>query len=216
VSDDLHEEQVRYYRERASEYDTTSRPADDPFAAIDAEIAADLRRLGPVELAIELGPGTGNFTAVVADFARRVIAVDSSPEMLAINEEKVRAPNVTRVADDVFAWTPPERASLVVFAFLLSHVPLARFDPFWAAVGDMLAPIGRVFVADEASHVLWDEDAVDGHDDVVYRTLSDGRRFRIVKRRWDPVDLEARLASLGWTARFTRRDPFFWGIVTRR
>ena len=47
------------------------------------------------------------------------------------------------------------------------------------------------------------------------RTLTDGRRFRIIKVLWDPPELAARLAGLGWQATFTREDPFFWGTVRR-
>jgi SAM-dependent methyltransferase len=217
ATDELLAEQVTYYRERAAEYDATSRPTEDPFGAIEAEIVADLRRLGPVDRAIELGAGTGAFTGVIADVARRAIAVDSSPEMLAINRSRVPAPNVERASGDVFEWIPDEPVGLVVFAFLLSHIPPERFEAFWSAVERMIAPGGRVFVADEARHGLWSEEhAPELNDQVVYRTLTDGRRFRIVKVLWDPDELVARLAELGWRAELRRRDPFYWGTISRQ
>jgi hypothetical protein len=45
----------------------------------------------------------------------------------------------------------------------------------------------------EASH-----DA--GDTPTAQRTLSDGRTFTIVKVFWNPTELEARLAEIGWTA----------------
>jgi hypothetical protein len=45
--DDLLAEQVRYYRERAPEYDATSQPEGDPYAGIAALAHAELRALGP-------------------------------------------------------------------------------------------------------------------------------------------------------------------------
>jgi ubiquinone/menaquinone biosynthesis C-methylase UbiE len=216
-TDALVAEQIRYYRERAGEYDATSRPTEGRFAAIEKEILADLRRHGPVGRAIELGAGTGAFTEVVAEIARKAIAVDSSPEMLDINRSRVTAPNVERVVADVFEWVPDEPADLVVFAYLLSHVPAERFDAFWAAVGRLVRPGGGVFVSDEARHGLWQEEASPELDDgVVYRTLNDGRRFRIVKVLWDPDELTDRLASLGWSAELRRQDPFYWGTISRR
>ena len=215
--DELLAEQTTYYRERAAEYDATSRPTDDPFGGVEAEIEADLRRLRPVHRAIELGAGTGAFTRILADVARYTIAVDVSPEMLEINRSRTPAANVDRVVADVFDWKSPQPVDLVVFGFLLSHIPADRFEAFWAAVGQMLVPGGRVFVADETEHGLWSEESVTGAgDEVVYRTLNNGRRFRIVKVLWDPVELAGRLAELGWSAALRRHDPFYWGTLIRR
>ena len=95
----------------------------------------------------------------------------------------------------------------------------------------MLTDDGIVFLVDESAHDLWAEEAApldepnhpadpDDPDsaadrEVVIRTLTDGRRFRIIKVLWDPPELSARLAGLGWQATFTREDPFFWGTVRR-
>jgi demethylmenaquinone methyltransferase/2-methoxy-6-polyprenyl-1,4-benzoquinol methylase len=226
MTDELLEEQIRYYRARAPEYDETS--PGDPFAEISARVTEELRGLGPVERAIELGAGTGQFTGDLATVARHLIAVDSSPETLAINAAKVPAGNVTRVVADVFDWRPSEPADLVAFRALHSHIPSDRLAVFWDAVADMLADDGTVVLVDESPHQIWAEeaaapDALDDldapagtvHREVVIRTLNDGRRFRIVKVLWDPAQLTARLAELGWEASFTRADPFFWGTVRR-
>jgi len=218
--DELLDEQVRYYRARAPEYDATapaydpaSRP-DDPFASIAAEATSALRTLGPVERAIELGAGTGQFTRIVASLARAVEAVDTSPEVLAINAAKVRAPNVQRTVADAFQFVPERPADLVVAAALVSHIPRERAAAFWAAVDGMLRRGGQVFAIDEAPHSLWSEEA-GGEQDVVWRTLQDGRRFRIVKVLWEPKDLRAMLEGLGWRAAITRHDPFWWATVRR-
>ena len=119
------------------------------------------------------------------------------------------------VVADVFDWTPPEPADLVVFSALLSHIPSERFEAFWTAVAGMLEPGGRAFVFDESDHGIWSEErSVEGEHETVYRTLTDGRRFRIVKVLWDPAALGDRLDRLGWIATFTRRDPFYWGIAS--
>ncbi len=218
--DELLDEQVRYYRARAPEYDATapaydeaSRP-DDPYASIAAEATSALRALGPVERAIELGAGTGQFTRIVASVARTVEAVDTSPEALAINAANVPAPNVRRIVADAFQFVPERPADLVVAAALVSHVPRERAAAFWAAVDRMLRPGGQVFVFDEAPHGLWSEEP-GGEQDVVWRTLEDGRRFRIVKVLWEPNDLRAMLEGIGWRAAIIRRDPFWWATITR-
>jgi SAM-dependent methyltransferase len=214
-TDELIAEQIRYYRARAPEYDATSRPAGDPLRAISDEAAEALLALGRVDRVIELGAGTGQFTGLLADMADHVIAVDSSPEALELNRSKVPTGHVERVVANVFDWTPPSRADLVVFTFLLSHIPTDRLPAFWDAVGRMLAPGGRVFLVDESRHGQWHEEPTDDPaGETVFRTLSDGRRFRIVKVLWDPEALTAALRDLGWNATLTRGDPFYWGVVT--
>jgi SAM-dependent methyltransferase len=200
-------EQVRYYRERANEYDATS-PDVAPGAV------AALQALGPFERVIELGAGTGQYTGILVSMAQEVIAVDTSPEVLAINRAKNPAPNMTTLVADVFDDVPLEPADLVFFAALWSHIPMSRFETFWERVERLLAPGGRVFMVDESRHDLWREEDTDV-DGVVGRTLSDGRRFRIVKVLWDPTELSARLAAIGLRARLTREDPFYWGVIER-
>ena len=215
MTDELLAEQVRYYRERAPEYDATSRPEGDPYADITARAVAELRALGPVGRAIELGAGTGQFTGVLASMAREVVAVDTSPEALELLRAKVGAPERRDRRRRRLRLAPDVPADLVMFAALWSHIPNDRFDAFWSAVDGMLAPGGRVFVFDEGPHGIWPEEAT-AQDEVVMRTLEDGRRFRIVKVLWDPAVLAQRLEGSGWRARFVREDPFYWGVVTRR
>lgn len=80
-------------------------------------------------------------------------------------------------------------------------------EQFWGVVDLALRPGGRVFFVDNAVPVEqaaaatttpWSRTWLDAG--VSERTLADGRRFRIVKRLWSPPELEAELASLGWTA----------------
>ena len=200
-------EQVRYYRERACEYDSSS-PGVAPRAV------AELRALGPFERVIELGAGTGLHTGILASMAREVVAVDSSPEVLAINRPKNPAPNVSTLVADVLDDEPLEPADLVFFAALWSHIPTSRFEAFWKRVERLLVPGGRAFIVDQSRHDLWQEEGSDV-DEVVMRTLNDGRRFRVVKVLWDKAELTARLAAIGLRARLTRDDPFYWGVIER-
>ena len=214
MTDELLAEQVRYYRARASEYDATSPHDAHAYHAAFARCRDALRALGPVERAIELGAGTGQFTGDVASIARHVTAVDSAPEVLEILRAKVDAPHVEAMVGDVLTWVPDVPADLVVFAALFSHIPRDRFAAFWASIDRMLAPGGRVFLIDEAPHELWAEDWT-AQDEIVVRTVGDGRSFHVVKVLWDPGELSRRLAAVGWRARFAREDPLYWGVVER-
>ena len=195
------EEQKRYYAARAPEYDDwwwrRGRYALDAerqrawFADI-AEADAALEAFAPLGDVLELAAGTGIWTRKLVRLADRVVAVDSSRETLALN-----TPEAEQVVADVFAWQPQERFDLCFFSFWLSHVPEERFDEFWTLVRSALRPGGRVFLVDSGSgdRAHTGTDQADGEET---RTVSDGRAFRIVKRRWEPAALAARVSPLGF------------------
>lgn len=68
-----------------------------------------------------------------------------------------------------------------------------------------LRPGGRVFLVDSYHHRRLP-------GDVQQRTLDDGRRFQVVKRFWQPDELAARTAALGWrlTAQVTRHHGILY------
>jgi demethylmenaquinone methyltransferase/2-methoxy-6-polyprenyl-1,4-benzoquinol methylase len=198
---DLVAEQKHYYAERAPEYDDwwyrRGRYELEPEAlarwrADVAEAEAGLEASAPGGTVLELAAGTGIWTRKLVALADRVVAVDANAETLAFNThaaELVRA--------DVFEWKPAERFELVFFSFWLSHVPEECFDEFWSLVRAALVPGGRVFLVDsgagDTAHTGTDQ--ADGEET---RSLSDGRTFRIVKRRWAPDELAERVRPLGF------------------
>ena len=194
------ENQRRYYAERAPEYEDwwyrRGRYALDPEAearwhADVAEAQAALQTFGVHGDVVELAAGTGLWTTRLARDARRVVALDANPAMLARNPAEADF----RVVD-LFAWEPDEQFDLCFFSFWLSHVPEERFDAFWGTVRASLKPDGRVFLVDNTSGDPTHAWRVDG--EVETRTLADGRAFDIVKRRWSPDALAARVAPLGF------------------
>jgi demethylmenaquinone methyltransferase/2-methoxy-6-polyprenyl-1,4-benzoquinol methylase len=212
-------QQVEYYRARAGEYDEwfLREGRYDRGAVHRAEwfreiervrqaLSASVARLSVLELAC----GTGLWTEQLARENRRVLAVDASPEVLAINRQRIRTDNVEYAAADLFAWTPPRRFDAVFFAFWLSHVPPERFASFWSSVDAALESDGRVFFVDSlpeptstaTDHVLTDSG-------IVRRRLNDGREFDIVKVFYEPPALEAKLAALGWRGTVTSSGRFF-------
>jgi SAM-dependent methyltransferase len=206
VSDRL-AEQKRYYAERAPEYDDwwyrRGRYELEPdrlarWQADVAEAEGALDALAPVGSVLELAAGTGIWTRRLVELAARVVAVDANAETLVLN-----TPDAELVQADVFDWIPAESFDLVFFSFWLSHVPEERFDEFWRLVRSALTPGGRVFLVDsgggDSAHTGSDQD---GWEET--RSLADGRRFRIVKRRWTPEELAERVRALGFD--FELRD----------
>ena len=229
-------EQAGYYRAIAGEYEDYAIPGvwgNELPAAIDA--------FAPTGRVLELACGPGVWTRQLLDHAVSVTAVEASAEMIAIASERVRDERVRdervrdervrdervrdervrdeRVRDErvrfinanIFDWTPDGRYDVVFFGFWLSHVPLERFESFWALVRDCLAPDGRVFFVDDA-HRTPDELVYGESSPIVRRRLNSGAAFRVVKVPHKPHELEQRLKDLGWRVTVTPASGrFFWG-----
>jgi SAM-dependent methyltransferase len=222
--DGLLAEQRRYYRERAPEYDDWWFRRGD--YALDAETAANwFADVGELETALEafeprgdvleLAAGTGIWTRHLLRYADRVTAVDAVPEVLELNRARTRGA-ADYVLADVFEWAPPREFDVCFFAFWHSHVPSGHFEAFWRFVGRALKPDGRVFLIDNAR--LGDpRHLVSAAGETARRRLSDGREFDIVKRWWQPAELEREVAAVGWslTVRTTTNGYFISGAGTR-
>jgi demethylmenaquinone methyltransferase/2-methoxy-6-polyprenyl-1,4-benzoquinol methylase len=217
-------EQVAYYRKRAGEYDEwwfrTGRydHGEELNAAwnadareVESTLTSWLDRRKP-RRALELACGTGLFTRWLAPRVGEVLALDASPEVQAVNRERVQAGNVRYEVADLFAWQPGERYDLVFMSFWLSHVPDDRFDNFWDKVRASLAPGGSAYVIDSG----WDMTSTarnhmrpDRDRGIAERKLNDGSLYRIVKVFHEPDALGARLRKLGFVSHVVHTPRYF-------
>jgi trans-aconitate methyltransferase len=205
--DGLLSEQIAYYRARAPEYEASA--LDLPGGE---ELEAALEAFGPTGDVLELAPGTGGWTKLLLRHARSITGVDASHEMLAIAASRVEHdPRVRFVNADLFGWHPDREYDVVFFGFWLSHVPLERFEAFWAMVAECLAPNGRVFFADDAYRTP--DELIEGEESTtIRRRLEDGSCFRAVKVPHTPAGLQRRLDRLGWRIEVHGTSgPFYWG-----
>ncbi len=224
-ANELLAEQAIYYRERAPEYDDwwfrRGRYDQGPewnagwFAEV-AEIEAALERFDARGDVLELACGTGLWTQHLVRTAKRVTAVDASPEVIELNRARVGDAPVEYVQADIFGLQLPDRYDVCAFGFWLSHVPDERFAEFWDGVGRALRPGGRVFFVDsgidrsDRAHTYTRERATETE----VRQLADGREFRIVKRYHEPPELERRLGELGFevVVSTTGRGSMIYGV----
>ena len=219
-SKELLRRQVEYYRARAPEYDEwffrqgryDRGPAHRAKWLSEAgEIETILRSALRDGVVLELACGTGLWTRHLVQSNRRVVAVDAAPEALDRNRERVHAGNVDYVIADIFSWRASAKFESVFFSFWLSHVPEEMFEAFWASVGDMLLPNGRVFFIDsllEESSSARDHAPLD-RSGLSRRKLNDGSEFEIVKIFYKPEELETRLRGLGWSGWVRTTERFF-------
>jgi demethylmenaquinone methyltransferase/2-methoxy-6-polyprenyl-1,4-benzoquinol methylase len=222
------EQQKDYYRARAGEYDEwfLRRGRYDHGPDLNArwfnevqEVAQALESFHPAGNVLEFACGTGLWTVRLLKYATQITAVDASAEVIALNRARVQSPTVTYVQADLFEWQPPAHAfDVVFFSFWLSHVPADQFDSFWEKVRRALRPGGRFFLIDsqrEPTSTAHDHQLPNDSATTLRRRLNDGREFEIVKVFYEPEDLRAHVARLGWTADIRcTRTYFLYGSGT--
>ena len=209
-ADSLLQEQIAYYRAIAPEYEEHGIPGAGAQELVEA-----LNRFAPAGDVLELACGPGAWTEQLLRHAASLTAVDASPEMIGRARARVGEGRVRFVQADLFSWKPDRRYDAVFFGFWLSHVPLDRFEAFWATIADCLAPSGRVMFVDDAYRTP--EELIEGEESsTVLRRLKDGTPHRAVKVPHRPDDLERRLRDLGWRATVrSTSGPFYWGEAAR-
>jgi demethylmenaquinone methyltransferase/2-methoxy-6-polyprenyl-1,4-benzoquinol methylase len=211
-------EQKTFYDLRAPDFGNAARPDRIGRSSLDPDVFRNLiAELDPRGKVLELACGTGWLTRELTRHADSVTAVDASRAMIERAGNEIDTDRVRFVAADVFDWTPADTHDVVCFSNWLSHVPLARFDDFWALVSTCLKPDGRVIFIDEDDRALGNDHRVSvGDVPAARRTLGDGRTFHVVKVFWSPDELEARLRMLGWTAHVRRLgETFLYGVAER-
>jgi demethylmenaquinone methyltransferase/2-methoxy-6-polyprenyl-1,4-benzoquinol methylase len=222
ATDDVLQQQMQYYRARAGEYDEwfLRNGRYDRGAELNTrwfeevqQVVRALNAFRPAGDVLELACGTGLWTVRLAEVATHVTAVDASPEVLALNQDRVKSPRITYVQADLFGWNPPAHAfDVVFFSFWLSHVPPDRFDSFWQKVRRALRPGGRFFFIDsqrEPTSTAVDHHLPESAATTLRRRLNDGREFEIVKVFYDADTLRARLQELGWRSEVHTTPTYF-------
>ncbi len=219
----LLQEQIAYYRARANEYDQwflrQGRYDHGPtetrawFAEVE-QVEQALAAFAPTGDVLELACGTGLWTQHLANYATSITAVDSSPEVLALNRQRLaeRSASIAYLEADLFSWQPIKRYDVVFFSFWLSHVPPERFAAFWNLVRQALVPGGRVFFIDSLyseTSTARDHQLEGKAATTLTRRLNDGQEFRIVKVFYQPDQLAARLEALGWQVEVQATFTYF-------
>jgi SAM-dependent methyltransferase len=193
-------EMVRYYAERAAEYDQVyERPVWH------AEIAA-LKQRVPGFFAgrrvFEIACGTGYWTEYVAREASRVYATDVNEETLAIARSRAWIRDqVTFQRLDAYTANREGHTFDAGFAsFWLSHVDLARMAGFLKAFHSYLEAGAPVLMFDErmsAGRPLATTRTDAAGNRYEMRTLANGERFEIIKNFYDEPRLLALFGHYG-------------------
>ena len=214
--EDLIREQIDYYRKRAPEYDEIATNAPEHLRPFGSDLDAALTAFAPHGRILEIACGTGRRTGYLLNKASAVVALDSSPEVIAIARNKFGDhPQLRFIQADIFTWEPDDQYDVVFFSFWLCHVPPERFEAFWDLVDRALKPAGTVYFEDEFDNAFEDEFHPHPSVPLVRRETGDGSTFRVVKVFWQPRELQEKLGKLGWDVDIHTAGPFFWAEARR-
>ena len=173
-----------------------------------ATVRRALRRAKPSGRILEIACGTGWWTRELVVHCRKLTAVDSSPEVIALNRVKVHDDRVEYIEADIFAWETGSLFEFVFFGFWLSHVPDSHMERFLRLVERSLGADGRLFFVDTLNPSALDR-VPSTRENTTLRCLSDGREYQIVKVYYDPDELEGKLRMRGWKGEVRTTEHFF-------
>lgn len=218
MDDQVLQDQARYYRELAADYDATAlsdETTTDPLAQeLRAWPPTIMSHLTPCEQALELACGTGIWTRSLLTVARQILAVDASPEMLALNRAKVADARVRYQLADLFTWEADAPVDLAFAALWFSHVPAERLTPMLAMLRRVVRLGGQLCIIDEPDNSPARPSATLG-EPLEMRELRDGRQFQIVKIYRSPQQLTALCMDAGFTQVASVLGTYFFGLIAQ-
>ena len=132
------------YSDSSATYDLDRNLTRDLDQAVTRNILANLH----CKSVLELGCGTGKYTALLAEIGERICAIDFSPNMIERAKDKLRLDNVSfEVADITGPWPcESESYDLIVCNLVLEHVRDLSF--IFAEAFRVLIARGRFFLCE--------------------------------------------------------------------
>lgn len=228
TNDQMLEEQIQYYRERATEYDEWFLRQGRYFLGEEHKqgwlneievVEKALMESEPSGHILELACGTGLWTKILNPLSNELTAIDASPEAIDICKKRIQDDSVNFYIHNIFDWKPLKLYDFIFFGFWLSHVPSELFDSFWELVKTSLKPNGKIFFVDslfsQKSNAV-NHRPVD-HSGIVERKLNNGQTYNIVKIFHEPTDLYNRLTAFDLSG-FVRKSSqyFLYGCLSNK
>ena len=204
MDEQLVQEMLLYYDERAEEYDDVYRgegPAirryADKYQQNTAQVCEIVAGFGHGHL-IDVACGTGFWVPHYARNCERFTFVDQSAGMLAECKRRIENLGLIGVSRFIRGNTfevalEPAAYDCALVGFLLSHFTAEQEDAFFHKLKEILKPAAQLMIIDS----YWSERRKAGgkkREGKQERTLNNGRAFKIYKKYFDESDIERMLA----------------------
>jgi ubiquinone/menaquinone biosynthesis C-methylase UbiE len=226
MDEQLVQEMLLYYDERAEEYDDVYRGAGpairryaDKYQQNTAEVCEIVAGFGRGHL-IDIACGTGFWAPHYARNCERFTFVDQSTGMLAECRKRIKRLGLSSVSRFVQGNVlevalEPAAYDCALVGFLLSHFTPEQGDTFFQKLKAILKPTAQVMVIDS----YWSERRRAGGKKRAgeqERILNDGRPFKIYKKYFDESDIEEMLARHHFTCTSLHVGDMFIAAIADR
>jgi demethylmenaquinone methyltransferase/2-methoxy-6-polyprenyl-1,4-benzoquinol methylase len=208
---------ARYYSARAGEYDETAGYTDPMAEELREPVKALCRQALAGHDVLEVGCGTGYWTAVIAETTKSVLATDVNPSMVSIARNRLtNVENVQFDVADAYSLEPVPVGFTAAFAmWWWSHIPKPHIQVFLTALHRKLVPGGLVLIVDQlpsayqAGNRRCDADGNWIED----RCLGDGTRFAVVKNFPSDQEIQCALKGVARNVTFMEYpDQHTWAV----
>jgi ubiquinone/menaquinone biosynthesis C-methylase UbiE len=226
MDEQLVQEMLLYYDERAEEYDDVYagkgpaiRRYADRYQQNTAEVCEIVVGFGHGHL-IDIACGTGFWAPHYARNCERFTFVDQSEGMLAECKKRIEglglADKCRFIQGNVFdVALEPAAYDCALVGFLLSHFTPEQEDAFFQKLERILKPVAQLMIIDS----YWSERRQAGGKKRAgeqERTLNDGRVFKIYKKYFIESDIEEMLARHQFTCESLHVGDMFIAAVANR
>ena len=207
---------VNYYRARAAEYEQIYyREVPERRKELADEVVR-LRELASGMNILELACGTGYWTQVMSETARRITGIDISSEMLVHAKKKPMSCPVDFVDADMFthAWAP-RSFDLIALGFWFSHQPRQEYDKLFDLLDLCLSENGLIWMIENNPPAEGAGQHSTGTDEFgnnyKQRFLDNGERYVILKNYFSENELLS-LFSLRYQVRRIVYGTYYWSV----
>jgi ubiquinone/menaquinone biosynthesis C-methylase UbiE len=214
----MSEDMVKYYRDRAKEYEQIYEWRDPHRQEEQDRLGELLKQAFKGCNVLDIGCGTGYWAERVSETAERITGIDINEAVLEIARSKTYGcPTEFRSMDAYSMEFQPDTFTGALASFWLSHVHQEDVDSWIEHMHSVLAPKARVFIADNTyiEGVGGRLVTKDGDPNTYkLRTLNDGSQHLIVKNYFtaeELVELFSRHTD-GVTAGDVFHGRCFWWI----
>ncbi len=208
---------VEYYCQRAKEYEQIYfRDVPDRRKEIDDE-AINIKALAKDKTVLDIPCGTGYWTKIISESAKKIVAADISLEMIEMARSKEYQIPVEFVQCDLnFPPFEPHSFDLVVLGFWFSHHPKQDYEALFKILKSLLKENGLIWMIDNNPPA---EGAVSnsvGKDEFgnnqKKRWLDNGEEFIIIKNYFEKEDL-SRIFVQSFDIQQLTHNKYYWSAL---